>query len=339
MDAELSGAVTREGTGVAGVPVTLHRVGQDSAGVISVEPSDGDGRFRFLLPQLPNPAVTDEVYFASVEYLGIMYFGPPISTPADLDSLYVIDVHDTAVVSEAPAPIAIQTRTVVLEQSEDGWSVTDLFELRNDDPRTYVPGPNGRVWTHPLPGNATGFELGESDLAADAVQFENGGVVTSAPMPPGTRLYLFRYTVSGVELSVPQMGSERFELLIREPARTVDVTGLRAEAPITPDQGTTYRRFAGLDLAPAPILVQESSANRGLPLTALTVVLGVSLALLGLWVFRRGASSPQDRRARIVLEIARLDEAFEGQSDPTPEDTLRYQKRRRALADSLQRRT
>lgn len=336
VEALVRGSVTRAGEGVPAAEVTLHRVGQDSAGVLDVQTANGDGSFRFLLPRLPNPSASDDVYFASVEYQGIMYFGPPISTPADLDSLYVIAVHDTAVVGEGTAEVAIQTRTLVLDQTQDGWSVTDLFELRNDTDRTLVPG-GGLVWSHPLPLGASEFELGESDLPSDAVTFQDGLVTTSAPVPPGTRLYLFRYSVASPEFTIPQRGSERFELLIREPARAVEVDGLRSEAPITPDQGTTYRRFAGLDLVPSEIGVRESSQVRGLPLAPLTLGLGFALALLGLWVFRRGSGSPEDRRARIVLEIARLDEAFEGRSDPTPEEVSRYRRKRAALANSLTR--
>lgn len=335
VEAILDGSVHRGGSGVAGVPVTLHRVGQDTAGVLGVEPSGPAGAFRFRLPRLPNPAIAGEVYFASVEYQGIMYFGPAISTPADLDSVYVIEVHDTTQVPDGAAPLVIQTRTVVLEQMEEGWSVTDLFEIRNETSNTFVSGPTGSVWSYPLPSGATGFELGESDLAADAVDFSGGGVSTSAPIPPGARLYLFRYRIPDWDFDIPQRGSERFELLLREPARTVSVDGLRAEAPITPDQGVTYRRFAGLDIAPSAINVREATEDRGVPLAGVTVVLGMALALLGLWVFRRGDGSAEDRRARIVLNIARLDEAFHGQANPTAEDQARYRRRREALAAKL----
>ena len=338
VEALLNGTVSRGDAGVAGVEVTLHRVGPDTAGVLDVQSAGTSGSFTFRLPRLPNPAASDEVYFASVEYLGIMYFGPPISTPADLDSLYVIPVHDTAHVTDGAAPVVVQTRTVVLEQTQEGWAVTDLFEIRNETSNTLVTGASNGVWSHPLPAGATGFELGESDLAADAVTFSGGGVVTSAPIPPGTRLYLFRYIVPEWDFTVPQHGSERFELLIREPARTVSVDGLRAEAPITPDQGVTYRRFAGLNLAPGVITVRETQQEGGLPLAGLTVVLGMALALLGLWVFRRGDRTPEDRRARLVLEIARLDEAHQGKPDLTQEEEARYRRRRDALAAKLRTR-
>ncbi len=336
--AELTGTVLLAGEALPGVEVTLHRVGADTAGALESRSTDSLGEFRFQLPRVPNPAAHDEVYFASVEYHGIQYFGPPVVTVADLDSIYRVTVYDTALVRSEISPVAVQTRTLVLEPSDGAWSVTDLFELRNDGASTLVAPLGDPVWSHPMPERASGFELGESDIAPDAVTWTGGTVRTTAPIPPGVRLYLFRYQVPQEEdLRIPQTGSERFELLVREPAPAVAVDGLSAEAPVTPEGGVTYRRFAGLNVAPSTILVRESETQTGVPLRGIAVALALLLALAALWGVRRGGETAEDRRARVVLRIARLDEAFEARTSPSDEEERRYKKERTRLAEQLRR--
>ena len=326
----------RAGVGLGGVDVTLHRVGADTAGILEVRASETDGAFRFRLSRLPNPAASSDVYFASVEYQGILYFGPPVATPADLDSLYVVEVHDTARVDSGDAPVAVQTRTLVLEAADEGWWVTDLFELRNDGDRTLVT-DQGVVWRHPLPPGAADIELGESDLEPDAVRFTDATVETAAPIPPGTRVYLFRYRLDEVDVRIPQRGSERFELLIREPAPVVEVEGLRAESPVSPEGTVTYRRFAGLELASGDIHVREDGGGgEGLPLPAMAAALALALAGLALWGVARGRRPEAvDGRSAIVLQIARLDEAYEATADPSAAETARYRAARERLAVRL----
>jgi hypothetical protein len=75
----------------------------------------------------------------------------------------------------------------------------------------------------------------------------------------------------------------------------------------------------------------------------MAVTLAAVLAAVGLWAVRTGipgtagragAADSQDRRS-LVLEIARLDEAFASGASPTAEEREAYEARRRDLIRRL----
>jgi len=91
----LSGLVQRAGEPLGGSQVVLHRVDAVDAGALDTLVAEADGSFRFGLPTVPDPGGRGEIYFASVNHQGVLYFGPPVATAAELDSLYRIEVFDT----------------------------------------------------------------------------------------------------------------------------------------------------------------------------------------------------------------------------------------------------
>lgn len=360
----LRGEVVKDGAPVAGGTVVLHRVTREDAGEVDSVRLGSDGSFEFALPAVPDPEGRRDVYFASIRYQGIFYFGAAVTRPVQLDSLYTIEVHDTARAPAGGAELPVSHRTLFLEEGEEAWEVTDLFELRNDGGRTVVAAPGAATWTYPLPGEARDFRTGQGDFPPDAVAFSESGVQVSAPMPPGRRVFVVRYSVPSLDLVVPLPGTtEVMEVLIREPAPPVDVRPLAAAPPVELEPGSTYRTFTGEDLRDTEIRMRPSEAEGEFPVEWLAVILALVLAVAGLAAVGLGrrqrpsggtAPAPEGpptptaspagpdapatdglTRQELVLEIARLDEAFEAKEDPTPEDEARYRARRRRLLERL----
>ena len=321
-------------TGDAPVPsaaVVLHRVTPEAGGEIDTVFSSAEGSFAFDLPTVPDPGGRGEVYFASVEHLGVMYFGPAIHRPVQLDSAYVIEVHDTAVAPAGGAPLPLQMRYVVLEPLGEAWQVTDLFQVQNEGDRTLVAG-EGAVWSFPLPAAGSDFRMG-GDVPPDAVRFSDGAVHVSVPVPPGPRQFVVRYTIEELRLELALPGAvHAVELLVTEPAPPVEVEGLRPMEPVELDPGVTYRRFAGTELRDAVVSVRPGRPTTGPPVEWLGVGLGMVLAAAALWALRRRGPSPRpatapvpgsagevaspdrrEERRRLVLEVARLDERMEAE--------------------------
>lgn len=346
-EAVLDGRVLKGETPLTSGTVILHEVGPDSAGELDSVSVSAEGRFSFRLPSVPDPTTAHEVYFASIRYRDILYFGPAVAEAAQLDSLYVIRVYDTVEASPGGQELPLAVRNLFFESSGDGWRVTDLFEVRNATDRTYVSG-EGPVWVYPLPPEASGFTVGQSDLAPDAVEFDGHILKVSAPLPPGERLYMVRYTLPRLEVSIPTPGvTERLELLIREPAPPLAAEPLQPTQPVELEQGSSYRRYAGRSLSGGSVALTVTEETSGIPVRWVAVVLALVLAGAGALALRRAggaggapeAAAPAPGRGgarqAVLLEIARLDEAFSREEDPTEDRAAEYRKKREALKQKL----
>ena len=346
---ELVGEVRREGRPLAGADVLLHQVSSDSAGEVGRRVTGADGRFLFAVPELERVDLTEDIFFASVRHDGILYFGNTIGSSTALDSLYVIEVYDTATAPEGVAPIAVPVRNLILEPVDGGWRVTDLIEVRNDAPRTWVGGTAGApVWRHPLSPSATEASVGQSDLPVGAGRFESGMAITNAAIPPGSRVYMFRYRIPDVQFVLPVIdGTERLEVLVQEPAPALSVLGLAEAPPAELEPGSTFRRFVGSDLAAANVLITPGSEDARIPMAWLIVVMALVLSGVGLWaVVGRGPGgsthpvsarrTPEPGREDLLRMVAQLDQHY-AESDPSPAESQRYARERAALLQRLRK--
>ncbi|MGI9626398.1 MAG: hypothetical protein ACR2QM_06150 [Longimicrobiales bacterium] len=286
--------------------VVLHRVGTDFAGQLDSVPVRPDGRFTIDLPPVDDEARSAQVLFASIRHEGILYFGAPINTAAVADSAYVIQAYPSFPVAPGTM-VPVRIRNLFVEVTDSGWVVTDLYELSNIASSTLVAPPGGSSWSHRLPTGATDFSVGQSDLPEDEVRFDEGVLATTVPIPPDESVFVIRYRVTEDALVIPSDSpTESFELLIREPAPEVAVTGLARMDQVDVD-GTTYRRFAGNGLPPT--VVRVAPGQLWTPAGAipwLGAILAIILALIGAKVAtKRGGSRTT---AQVMLEIARLDE-------------------------------
>ena len=330
--------------------VVLHRVTSEEQGEIDSVAVAQDGSFSFTLPEAPLGAA-DRFYFASLRHQGILYFGSPLSDVAQLDSIYRIQAYDTAMVSDGGVGIPIQARNLFFEPNGEEWRVTDIFQLRNDSGRTLVATEDGEVWSHPLLDGARNFSSGQDGFSLDGTTIQDGSVVVRAAIAPGERVFVFRYSVDDPFGDVPtQNRIGAFDLLVREPSPRVGVEGLDLVGRVEVEAGSTYRRYSGTSIGPGTVRVVEVEQQGDLPLAWITVVVALALTAVALWVTRGmgrpatagGPSAPTAAggggaaaRQAVLLEVARLDEAFEGEADPTPETRAAYEARRAELLGNL----
>lgn len=323
--------------------VMLHHISAHAQGEVDSTRIAPDGTFSFRLPTVPDSAHS-EIYFASVRHSGILYFGQPLTLAVQLDSLYEIHTWDTTVVQPQGRALTVETRNIFLEQDSGRWHVTDLFQVRNDAKKTLVAAPGGMVWRYPLAAGATDASLAETDVVAGAEGFKDGDLVVRAPLSPGEQLFVARYTVPDPYLTLRLPGvTEHINILVREPAPPLNAPGLTLTAPIEMNAGTTYRHFTANQVRNGVVRLSRGTRPHAPPVRWYAVVLALVLAAVALWAMRKGAAGGLPRATRTVsnrqallLEIARLDEAFEARSlGASPEERKAYEVRRRELLRRL----
>lgn len=324
--------------------VLLHQVTEESAGNIDSVRTSREGTFRFSLPTVPDPGGRSEVYFASVRHSGIVYFGPAVDQAVQLDSAYTIQAYDTVAAPEGGAQLPLAARYLILEQEAEGWVVTDLFQIRNDGTRTVVTDSAGATWRHPLPDEATSVQVGGGEIAPEAAAIRDGHVLLSVPLSPGERQLVLRYVLADLdEIRFPfGFDTGEAEVFVREPAPPLEVEGLPALETVEMNPGVNYRRYGGSMPAGAGVTVTELAEESGLPVRGLAVLLALSLAVAGVYAVRRDhsmgppapeATYPVDERSQILLAIARLDDALDG--EPSEVERRRLQARRSDLLARL----
>lgn len=294
--------------------VVLHRVSPFFSGEVDSVSVSRDG-FELVIPNAFG-SLGGDVYFASLRYQGVLYFGGMVSEAADTVGTYIIRAYP-AVGAGPQTRLPVSVRNTFLERSGSapGWAVTDLFEIRNSTATTVIASEQGATWSHALPPGAVDFQVGQSDVQPDAASFRRGVVQVSAPVPPGERVYLFRYRIPSDAFTLPVEGSTgSMELLFREPAGELTVDGLAALGPIDME-GNPFRRFAGRDLAATVVNVapgQSLSPSGSIPLVAALLALALTVAgsLLAIRTPARVRARAEARRRRVLLEIARLDERW-----------------------------
>lgn len=333
-DVALEGTVFVGDTLMRDGTVVLHRLSEGSEGELdSLAVAEG-GTFSFPLPNVPDPERSD-VFFASVRHHGVLYFGPAITSAAQLDSIYEIHAYDTLMAPAEGLSVPIQSRSVFFEPDSAGWRVTDLFQLRNDASRTVVAREGGRVWGHALPDGASNVTAGEGELAFDAARYEDGELVVRAALPPGERLFVVRYEVDSPEITIPLEGAvEALDLLVREPAPPLSVEGLELLDRIELEPGSTYIRYSGADVTAPEVRITriEESTPPRVEWVAVLLALVLTGAALHILRPRRRAEPgrPPVPREALVRQVAILDEEHDPDT-ASEEARLAYERRRAAL--------
>ena len=335
----LGDSVLRSGT------VILHRVSESVQGEVDSARVATDGSFALRLLEVPDPERSD-VYFASVRHAGILYFGKAITLAVQLDSLYEIQAYDTLMVPVGGTDIAVKARSIFLEAAEGGgWQATDVFELSNDRPGSLVAQPGGVVWSHPLPDGAQNVEVGQTNIVAGGAEIREGALVVTAPLPPGEHVFVVRYSVPDPYLSIPiPTRTEALEVLVREPAPVIESPALVPGEPAELQPGATFRRLTGAGLEGTVVRLVEGRGVPEPPVRWMAVALAFLLAGVGLWAVGSGAARHASGapgpaapdRSGLILEVARLDEAFGARkASATPEERGAYEARRRELLRRL----
>ena len=317
------GLVLEGDSAVDAATVILHRVileAPEVSGELGSVTTGPEGEFRFLLPVVPDEG---DIYFASVEYEGVLYFGPGITALEQLDSLYVVQVFKSEEVPAEGLPLPLEQRVVIVEFAGEDWFATDLFVIHNQGTRTLLAQENGFVWSYPLPPGAADPVLGDvGDLPPDAVTFEGGRVRVNAPIPPGGSGFMIRYRLEELGSTIPAPGrTAHFEILIEEPSPPLRVDGLEP-LDVVAFEGSTFRLYGGNELVDVNLTLVETGDQGPPPLEWLALLATVMLAVGGFLAYVRprrrvvAGQGPGLGREALILEVARIDDALAEAAEP-----------------------
>lgn len=274
-------AVGDSSQALAGVWVTLHRVGPDTAAPIDSMRTDARGRFSFTYRLSGSPQA---VYFASSSHAGIAYFTPPLTGEREERGGLEIIVFDTSSVTR---PLSVRGRHIIVSgaAASGDRTIVEVFELSNDSSVTLVAGSEDKpTFTALIPGAATNFQARESDVAADAITVRDGRVEIRAPVAPGLRQIAFSYMMPG-SATVLRFPVERatpvLEVLAEEPMARVTGSAVVEVDPVTID-GRGFKRFLAQDPPPTGVVTVEFPAapRETRQLYVAAVLLGVGVAML-----------------------------------------------------------
>ncbi len=236
----------RDTVPAAGLMVVAHAVSQTKQGPIDSMRADAAGRFHFRVARPDSSAV----YVVSASWDGIGYFSNPIEgqdrTGSDTIALLLFDT------ASAGEPLSIGTRHVVITRaSQDGSRhVLDIVSIVNGGTTTRVGRDStAPVWRMRLPDGVVGPAVGEGDVPASAVRFENGFVLVSAPIPPGEKQIAVTYDLPA--------GRKRLEVPVDQPTELVEVlaedslttpVNLLTRTDPMPVEDRVFQRFIATDL-------------------------------------------------------------------------------------------
>lgn len=319
VDGRVVRPAVRGDEGVAGVTVTLHRVGPEGSGPIDSMRTARDGRYAFRYQPTGSE---DALYFVSAMHHGIAYFGSPLHDHAVTGEEALVTVFDT---SSAPIPLRVNGRHLIVSSSDAGErrAIVEVFELSNDTTVTRVGGGrDSATFRVPLPAGLGDFEGGRGgDVPADGMALVDGGVEVYAPFAPGIKQVAFSYTLprDAFPLTVrTSAAAELLEVLLEDSSGTVTGAGLVRQGPVQ-TSGRTFVRWVS-DSVPANAQLEVSFPSvSGRPLIPQFAVVAAGVAALLLFAMRMVASRRVGAATsataldpdRLAQRIAALDAAHE----------------------------
>lgn len=327
--------------GVAGAWVTLHRIGSQGGAPIDSMRTRADGTYEFRYRPSPGD---DAVHFLSASYGGIAYFSAPLTAPLVMGDAAEIAVFDT---TTARLPMQVRGRHIVVGPLVGGdREIIEVYEVSNDSSVTAVaPDTATPTWSALLPSRAHDFAVGESDVAAGAVQFDGGRLRVFAPIAPGLKQIAISYSIpaDAFPLSLP-LGADAsvLEVLVEDPAGRAEGAGLVEVDPVSAE-GRTFRRFLASDAPAAGVIRLQMPApprvGRGTYLAIVMLAIGTAMLIVLARSFARrrpagaapGLVDLPDDPDRLAREVAALDAAFERMPSPTDEARAAYAARRADL--------
>ena len=342
VEAVLVGELLLGGLPIDTGTVVLHRITPEEASDIDSTAIGAGGSFRLDLPNLPVPG-SGEVFLASTRYEGVLYAGTPIADPLQLDTLYTIRAYPSVTTPAGGMSFPVSRREVWVDSGPFGWQVTDVLEIMNSEAATRIPAAaGGAVWRYPLPADAIGGRILQVGPSAGPARVEGTTLVASNPVLPAENYYVVQYDLESIEFDLPLPGETGIvQVMVREPAPAVRVEGLARQPSEELEFGATFMRWAGQTLRDQSIAIRMG--EEGGPTVLAWTSLGLALVLVAagsVAIRGRDASAPVSGRRRIrrdiVVDIAKLDEAYAGIEQPGRGATARYRRRRRALVSELE---
>lgn len=318
---------TAEGSSVAEQDIALKTYLNDTEVGTTATKTDSEGLFVFdgLSTEL------DYGYQVVLTFQEAEYYSEWLNfDEGEIIKSVEVTVYDSTTSDEA---IEIATAHTIIYVGQGSLQVTEYFQFGNETDRTYIGAEE--VTTEGdretlgffLPSGATGLELTYGLMECCIVTTANGFTDTM-PVLPGGREVAYSYTVD-YNSSVYEFWQKanypiiNFDLFIQ--GASVEVSGDHLTAGESLDiSGTPFNYFSSQELASGDVLITKLS---GLPQTDdQGLVIWAALALLVLlgglvfgYLLRKKRvqpvspeDSPDQLRQRLLVELAQLDDNFEG---------------------------
>jgi hypothetical protein len=157
-------------------------------------------------------------------------------------------------------------------------------------------------------------------------------------------MLMIRYELPAIEAEFPAPGATAsLELLVKEPAPTLDVAGLRPVDVVALDAESSYRRYTGAGLLDVVVSLEEAPEGRPPPMGLFAALSAALLGGVGVLAYLRPRGSaeapsvalpsgvapatptapmPNEGRDGLILKVARLDESLDATIDPDKRRTL-----------------
>ncbi|MBA3646780.1 MAG: hypothetical protein H0W63_11475 [Gemmatimonadaceae bacterium] len=269
---------------IAGMWVTLHRVGSDTQGPLDSVRTDRLGQYSFKYAKTGSE---DAIYFVSGMYRGIAYFTPPLQAANASGIDAEVTVFDT---TSRHVPISVRGHHIVVSAVDASGmrAIVEVYDLVNDSSVTKVVTTSAPpVWSAALLPAATTASAREGDFPAASVSFNDGRVNLLAPFAPGLKQLAFGYSVpaKSFPITFPLMDTTGvLEVLVEEKTGNAAGAKLKEVQPVTVDE-RSFRRFLANDIPKNAIatidLPAPAPATDARYLVALTFILGaVMIAVL-----------------------------------------------------------
>ena len=220
--------------------------------------TDASGRFRFE----GLDTATSLTYWPEVTYFGVAYStDEPVQFEGDTANLdATLNVYET---TDDDGALRLNSVHLIAESFGEVLRVSEIHLLGNSADRTYVAasGQGDGVFV-PLPDQAVGLAF-QQDAQTDRFVEVDGGIVDTAPVPPGSEssLVFFSYHLMVRGDTVPLERTfaypvDSLSVLVAQPGLTLRGGQLQAMGPEL-FQGRQYDFYVANDLAPGTPLDLE----------------------------------------------------------------------------------
>jgi hypothetical protein len=277
------------GRALTGHWVVLHAMTRGGGGPIDSVRTGAAGRYGFAIPRVDSNAV----YVVSAEFAGIAHFSDPLVLAGRLSADYgTLVVYDTTSAGD-PVRLAVRFATIGGARRDGAREVLEAIELQNPGARTRIPADTATpVWRGTVPSGIAEFQVGESDVSAEAVVRHGDSVAVFAPLAPGgTKQISFAYvlpdTLTAWRLPLDQPVGELL-LLVEDTAAAVTAPGLETLSTEAVE-GRRFARYRATGV-PAGAVVEVRLTRRGFRAERFVPwVVGVAALALaaGLWIALR----------------------------------------------------
>ncbi|MBI4186549.1 MAG: hypothetical protein HY530_03460 [Chloroflexi bacterium] len=318
---------TEGGSSVASLEVTLKTYLNDAEAGSATATTDAEGNFVFDgLATGPTYSYEVNLTYQEAEYIGKrVSFGAGETSKSTEMTVYDSTTDDAAIK-------VAQAHTVVYVEA-GSLEIIEYYLIANESDRTYIGTGEitavGRRKTMelPLPGGATELQYSGSLMECCVVN-SDGGFADTMAIVPGMKELLYSYRVSyksgtyslSRSMSYPTLS---YDVIVQGDATGVVSDQMTAAEPVN-IEGTFFSRLSGKDLARgAAVNIRLSNLPDAPKEGAVLPWLVVALAVLGggfAFVYRtkrrpqpaRAVSRPGRARQELLVELAQLDDDFEG---------------------------